>query len=88
MSRVLVAPHGAVVIILTAAEARAQASSRSRSAEHEAPWSRDEIVALARRMVRELRDGMARAARYLRSVGIELEAALHALAVRAAGGAE
>jgi hypothetical protein len=41
--------------------------------------TREEIFSLARRMVRELRNGLARAAHYLRSAGIELEAALRAL---------
>lgn len=41
--------------------------------------TRDEIFSLARRMVRELRDGFMRAARFLRSVGVELEAALRAI---------
>jgi hypothetical protein len=38
-----------------------------------------EIIALARRMARELRDGMAKAARYLRSLGLPLEFAAWAL---------
>jgi len=79
MRRLLIAPHGGIVIILNAAEARAQSSGRSCSAEHDAPWSRDEVFALARRMVRELRDGLSRAARYLRALGIELQDALREL---------
>jgi len=77
MRRFLIAPHGGVVIILTAAEARAESSSRP--AEHEAPWGRDEIFAVARQMARQLRDGLRRAARYLRALGVELEEALQVL---------
>jgi hypothetical protein len=39
-----------------------------------------EIIALARRMVRELRDGPARAAHYLRSLGWPVDRAVAALA--------
>jgi hypothetical protein len=73
------APHGAVVIILTAPQAPAQSSGRPCSTAHDAPWSRDEILALARRMVTEVRNGLARAAHYLRTMGIQLETALQAL---------
>jgi hypothetical protein len=72
-------PHGGAVLILTASEVRAQSSSRSCSAEHDAPWTRGEVFALARRMVHELHDGLSRAARYLRALGVELEEALQAL---------
>jgi hypothetical protein len=41
--------------------------------------SREEILSLARQMSLQLRDGIVRAARFLRSVGIELEAALRAI---------
>jgi hypothetical protein len=79
MSRLVMVPHGGAVLILTAEEVRAQSSRRSCSAAHDAPWSRDEIFALARRMARQLRDGLNRAARYLRALGVELEEALQAL---------
>jgi hypothetical protein len=73
--QVVTVPPGGAVLILTAS--RPEASTRS--TEPEAPWTRTEILALARRMVQQLRDGFARAARYLKSVGIELQEALQAL---------
>ena len=41
--------------------------------------TRNEIILLARAMVRTLRNGVMRAAHYLRSVGMELESALRAI---------
>jgi hypothetical protein len=76
MRRVLIAPHGGVVLILTPAEVRAQSCPATRL---DTPWSRDEIIALARRMATEVRNGLSRAAHYLRTMGIELETALQAL---------
>ena len=41
--------------------------------------SRGETFALARRMVRELRDGLTRAAHYLRSLGVSIAEACRVL---------
>jgi hypothetical protein len=80
MSRLVTVPPGGAVLILTASEARALSLSRSHSDTRvDTPWSRDEVLALARRMVTEVRNGLARAAHYLRTMGIQLETALQAL---------
>ena len=70
MRRFLI-PPGSVLIIPTAAQAPAVA--------YDPPWNRDEIVAFARRVAREVANGVQRATHYLRALGFELQEALRAL---------
>ena len=78
MRRFLI-PPGSVLIIPTAAQARDLAGPSSPAAGHDATWGRAEVIALARQMVHQLRDGLSRAARYLRQLGFELQEALQVL---------
>jgi hypothetical protein len=46
---------------------------------HDAPWTRADIVAFARRVSREVANGVNRAVHYLKALGFELQAVLQAL---------